>query len=86
MDPIALIADVIATGKITREQRENYREWLDRGGFPARVELHPATDAWQSGDRFGRVVGLGRLNLYVRCDRSARVRLVGPRNIAAVVS
>lgn len=42
MDPIAIIAEIIATGEITREQRENYREWINHGGFPARVELHPA--------------------------------------------
>ena len=33
-----------------------------------RVQLHPATDAWMQGDRYGEIVGLGNRREYV--DRS----------------
>lgn len=38
-----------------------------------RVELHPATDAWMRGDRYGIVVKTGRKYVHVRMDRSGRV-------------
>ena len=33
-----------------------------------RVQLHPATDAWMQGDRFGEVVGYGHKREYVAID------------------
>jgi hypothetical protein len=49
----------------------------------ARVELHPATDHWMRGDRYGEIVGGGRpyrdggithLHPYrVKLDKSERV-------------
>lgn len=50
-----------------------------------RVELHPATDAWMSGDRFGVVVKRGTKLVHVLMDRSGRVRRVAPDNILRVV-
>lgn len=51
----------------------------------ARVELHPATDAWMQGDRYGVVVAVacrrGRVVYSVLCDRSGRVRRVVQGNI-----
>ena len=41
-----------------------------------RVELHPATDAWMRGDRYGEVVKIGRTLIHVRMDRSGKVRKV----------
>jgi hypothetical protein len=41
-----------------------------------RVQLHPATDAWMAGDRYGVIVGIGRKWVHVKCDRSHRVRKV----------
>lgn len=38
-----------------------------------RVEVHPSTDAWMMGDRFGEVVKNGRKYIHVRMDRSGRV-------------
>ena len=29
------------------------------------VELHPATDDWMRGDRYGEIVGLGRKRQYM---------------------
>ena len=31
----------------------------------SRVELHPATDDWMRGDRYGEVIGYGRARLYI---------------------
>lgn len=54
--------------------------------FPGtRVELHPATDAWMSGDKYGDVVRTGRLYVYVKMDRSGKVRKVAYQNIGRVV-
>lgn len=39
-----------------------------------RVKIHPATDAWMQGDRYGTVVKIGRDLVHVRCDASQRVR------------
>jgi hypothetical protein len=46
-----------------------------------RVELHPATDAWMSGDRYGEVTKIGRFYLYVRMDRSKLLRRLTPDKI-----
>jgi hypothetical protein len=48
-----------------------------------RLELHPATDDWMRGDRFGTVERVGRKYLYVRMDRSGRLRKTAPRNVYA---
>jgi hypothetical protein len=46
-----------------------------------RVQLHPATDAWMMGDRYGTITKLGRLNLHVAMDVSGKTRKVAPSNI-----
>lgn len=51
-----------------------------------RVELHPATDAWMRGDRFGEVVKVGRKVYHVKMDRSGRTLRVIPANISERVS
>ena len=65
-----------------------------------RAELHPATDAWMQGDRYGDIVGVSaRVRSYldprdprnghtfrVRMDRSGRVLRVAEGNIARVFS
>ena len=55
-----------------------------------RVELHPATDAWMMGDRFGEVTGIKldrtRVVYYlVTMDRSGTTRKIGHGNIGRVV-
>ncbi len=50
-----------------------------------RVELHPATDAWMFGDRYGAVVLIGRKYVHVLMDRSGRTLKVQPRNILGKV-
>lgn len=41
-----------------------------------RVQLHPGTDAWMSGDRYGTVVKCGRKYATVEMDRSGKNRRV----------
>jgi hypothetical protein len=50
-----------------------------------RVEMHPATDAWMMGDRYGEIVKIGRRVLHVRLDKSGRTRTVHPFNITGKV-
>lgn len=69
---------------------------MDKG---QRVELHPATDDWMRGDRFGTVIGYGRKREYVdtftkersmvrpirvKLDKSGRVRRFHPDNLIAI--
>jgi hypothetical protein len=37
-----------------------------------RVQLHPATDAWMQGDRYGTIVKVGRKLISVKMDKSGR--------------
>ena len=46
-----------------------------------RVQLHPATDWWMRGARYGDVVRTGRRWVYVRLDRTGRVVKVSPCNL-----
>ena len=52
-----------------------------------RVQLHPATDAWMQGDRYGRITGLGKAlpngerPYRVKLDVSGRSRLFHPDNV-----
>ena len=63
-----------------------------------RVEIHPATDAWMSGDRFGAIerIGKGRSGkdangravvyspVYVRMDKSGRLLRCRPDDLVEV--
>ena len=46
-----------------------------------RVELHPATDRWIRGDRFGTVSKIGRRYVHVKLDRSGDTRQFSPENV-----
>lgn len=52
-----------------------------------RVQLHPATDRWMMGDRFGVVIHLHERSqkVTVRLDRSGLNRSFSARNIGGVV-
>lgn len=39
-----------------------------------RVEIHPACDCWMQGDRFGKIVEMGKFYIYVKMDRSKLTR------------
>lgn len=57
-----------------------------------RVELHPATDRWMMGDRFGVVVGtkrprrgpIGFLAIKVKLDKSGQTLAFHPANLSHV--
>ncbi len=54
-----------------------------------RVELHPGTDAWMRGDRYGEIVAVveqhGRvMSVRVRMDKSGRVLRLDPSRVEAV--
>ncbi len=51
----------------------------------SRVQLHPATDAWMSGDRYGEVAKIGRKWIHVKMDRSGRTLKVDFENIIGTV-
>lgn len=49
-----------------------------------RVQLHPATDAWMMGNRYGTVTRIGQHKVFVRLDRSGKTACVLPRFLMAV--
>lgn len=49
-----------------------------------RIELHPGLDTWMMGDRYGTVEKIARPFVYVRMDRSRKVRKVHPSNLGHV--
>jgi hypothetical protein len=59
---------------------------IDPSLIGARIELHPATDAWMRGDRFGVIVKSGRKYLHVLMDRSGRTLRVAPEYVNDVIS
>lgn len=51
-----------------------------------RVELHPATDWWMRGARYGDVVNVGRSYVRVRIDATGRVVKLHAADIGSIVS
>ena len=49
-----------------------------------RVQLHPATDFWMQGDRYGDVVKVGRKYVHVKLDRSERTVRVLAQNLIPI--
>ena len=59
-----------------------------------RVSLHPCTNEWMQGDKFGEVVGFGHKQDYtdrtsaravrVKLDKSGRVRRFHPDNVCPI--
>ena len=46
-----------------------------------RVQLHPGTDRWMMGDRYGIVIKMGRRLVHVKLDVSGQTRKFHPSNI-----
>ena len=46
-----------------------------------RIELHPATDAWARGDRYGSITKATAKYYHISMDRSGRILRVPQRNI-----
>lgn len=49
-----------------------------------RVELHPATDAWMRGDRYGTVTKVTAKWVYVKMDRSEKTLKVASINLTEI--
>ena len=67
-------------------------EEAKRENVGKRIQMHAATDAWMSGDRFGEIIGIGRARAYtheaelvrpyrVKLDKSGRTVRVHPCNL-----
>jgi len=50
-----------------------------------RIELHPATDWWMRGAKYGNVIAIGRKLIRVKLDKHPRPVKVAPRNIITIV-
>jgi hypothetical protein len=46
-----------------------------------RVQLHPASDRWMRGDRYGTVVHVGRKLVHIKMDVSQQVAKMHPNNV-----
>lgn len=55
-----------------------------RVGF--RIELHPGTDLWMRGARYGVVTKVGRKHLTVKLDKLPRPIRVAPANIDKIIT
>lgn len=69
---------------ITTSDHEIQAQGLTDMRIGDRVQLHPATDAWMMGDRYGVVAKIGRLYVHVRMDRSGRTLRVHPDNVTDI--
>ena len=66
---------VIAPTELAKNpEKEEVKPWM----LGYRVQLHPGTDAWARGDRYGEVVKLGRRHLHVKMDKSGRTLRAPP--------
>jgi hypothetical protein len=74
---------VASVYKIKATSRDPARTRRDSTRIGKRVQLHPATDRWMRGDRYGTVVRKGRKpgTYRVKMDRSGKTILVHERNI-----
>ena len=50
-----------------------------------RVELHPATDLWMQGARFGTVLSIGRKYVTIKLDRLNGKTRINASNLRAVL-
>ena len=46
-----------------------------------RIEMHPATDLWMRGARYGTVTHVGKAHVNVKLDKLAFVIYCAPRNL-----
>lgn len=51
-----------------------------------RVQLHPATDLWAMGARYGDVVRVTGQRVHVRLDATGRTVRLEPANILEIVA
>lgn len=63
--------------------RRRTREALRAYRVGQRVQLHPATDTWMQGDRYGVIERIGDTSVCVRMDASGRLLRAAPHNLLA---
>lgn len=83
MDPNATLAAWLENRDA--ESRKALNAWIAQGGFAPRIQVHPATDTWMRGDRYGAVVKLGTKYATVKLDRSGRTVQFVPQWILEVL-
>jgi len=50
-----------------------------------RVQLHPASDLWMRGARYGTVVRAGRQWVLVNLDMTGLIHAIEPKDIAEIL-
>jgi hypothetical protein len=83
MDPKAALIAALAGD---RESARAYNQWIQRGGFAARVAIDPATDLFMRGVRYAEVRWVGR-RLVTLTEQTVRGRYTGTlaRNFVTVI-
>jgi hypothetical protein len=56
---------------------------LDGFAIGQRVQMHPATNAWIRGDRYGEIIKLTS-KVHVKLDRSGRTLRCAPANVMPI--
>lgn len=86
MDPQALIESIIEPAyDFDPDQAADYNEWVAKGGYRARVAVHPVTDEFMQGDRYGEVLAVTRTGkVKVILDRSGSVRAFHRTNLIPI--
>lgn len=51
-----------------------------------RVQLHPATDWWAKGARYGVVIMIGRVHLTIQLDLLPKPVAVKPEDVVEIVT
>lgn len=46
-----------------------------------RVAVHPATEVWMRGDRYGTVAKIGHAYVHVQMDGSGTIKRFAPENL-----
>ena len=67
--------------QLTKHEQEILRQLKILG---RRVELHPATDAWMMGDRYGTIVKVNKFNVSIKMDKSGRILKATENNYTEV--
>ena len=69
---------------MTQLTKEQWAEILRQYLLGTRVELHPATDAWMMGDRYGTIVKVNKFNVSIKMDKSGRILKATENNYTEV--
>lgn len=51
---------------------------ISKNAVGLRVQMHPASDAWMQGDRYGKIVKVTSQRIHIKLDKSGRTVRVLP--------